>query len=231
MIVVRRGPFAIGVLLTVSFFIVLVAIFLPLFGEERNGLQFADDVFNRLSKGSSYFMPKVAKAVTGMYGKVLDLGIRLDDAETTERAVVVLTKSGVAIRREDGRLVLQGDLGQLLAQALRDAEDGYRNAEPVLADRYGMPARWVLATWWRVLAQMDTVLKKEQRWTEARAVREVMKKAIEPAHNYFGIQAERIGDMAGTMTALLLFYVVYTIWWGSAIYFLFEGAGLTMRRG
>jgi hypothetical protein len=32
------------------------------------------------------------------------------------------------------------------------------------------------------------------------------------------------------MTGLLLFYVMYTMWWGFAIFFLFEGFGLTMKK-
>ena len=44
-----------------SFAVVLVIIFMPIFGNGRNGLQFSDDFFNSLAKGSSNFMEEHAK--------------------------------------------------------------------------------------------------------------------------------------------------------------------------
>jgi hypothetical protein len=32
------------------------------------------------------------------------------------------------------------------------------------------------------------------------------------------------------MSLMLIFYVVYSLWWGYAILFLFEGLGLSMKR-
>jgi hypothetical protein len=37
-------------------------------------------------------------------------------------------------------------------------------------------------------------------------------------------------DRAGLMIFLLAFYVFYTMWWGYAIFYLFEGFGLTMKK-
>ena len=51
-----------GASLAVTFVGVLALIFSPVFGDGMNGLVYADDMFNKLSKGSSYFIPKVAKS-------------------------------------------------------------------------------------------------------------------------------------------------------------------------
>ena len=59
---------------------------------------------------------------------------------------------------------------------------------------------------------------------------DVMKKAVETAYNFYGISPERVSDRIGLMTGLLVFYVVYTLWWGFAIFFIFEGIGLTMKK-
>jgi hypothetical protein len=32
------------------------------------------------------------------------------------------------------------------------------------------------------------------------------------------------------MTGLLVFYVIYTMWWGFAIFYMFDGIGLTMKK-
>lgn len=230
MLIVNRKAFAIGSLLSISFLGVLALIFAPLFGNGMNGLQYADDMFNRLSKGSSYFIPKVAKSVAGVTGAKVRLELSFDSPQQAETAAVMLAAGGIAHQRAGARLRLDGDLGQLLDHALRDAEAGYRNDGAALQGRYGIEPQAALAAWWRALGQMDRQLKLERRLAEAKAVHEVMKKAIEPAHNYYGIAAERVGDMAGTMTGLLVFYVVYTMWWGFAIFYLFEGIGLVMKK-
>lgn len=58
----------------------------------------------------------------------------------------------------------------------------------------------------------------------------VMKKAIEPGYNFYGINAAKVTDKMGIMTGLLVFYVIYTMWYGFAIFELFEGIGLTMKK-
>lgn len=229
MLVVDRKAFVIGLLLAASFLGVLVLIFTPIFGAGMNGLQYADDLFNRLSKGSSYFIPKVAKSVEAMSGTELNVSLRLE-GEVATRAGAMLGKSAAVVRLDGEQVRVRGDLAALLKHILRDAEDGYRNAGPALSERYGLPERKVLATWWQVLKRLDKALTQEQRLAEASLVREVLKKAIEPAYNYYGIAAERVADMAPEMAGLLLFYVLYTVWWGYAIFFLFQGCGLAMRK-
>lgn len=182
--IVKRRAFFVGIVLSLSFLGVLALLFAPLLDGGRNGLEYADETFNRLSKGSSYFIPKVAKAVEPMTGRHFSLNVRFGDEEMARRAAGMLTKSGVEVRREGARLAMSGDFGRLLAVILGDADAGYQNAGALLADRYGMPERTVLATWWLVLQQMDKALKQEKRFDEASMVLEVMKKGIEPAHNY-----------------------------------------------
>jgi len=55
-------------------------------------------------------------------------------------------------------------------------------------------------------------------------------KPIETAYNYYKVEAIQVKDKAVLMTALLVFYVIYTMWWGFAIYFLFDGVGLSMSK-
>ena len=37
-------------------------------------------------------------------------------------------------------------------------------------------------------------------------------------------------SIAGMLSGLLVFYVFYTMWWGYAIFYMFEGFGLTMKK-
>jgi capsid portal protein len=77
---------------------------------------------------------------------------------------------------------------------------------------------------------MDKELKKEKKIEESNFVGEVTKKAIEPAFNFYQIEPQSVADKAGVMTGLLVFYVAYTMWWGFAIFYLFDGVGLSMKK-
>ncbi len=52
-----------GILLALCFFGILALIFSPVFGHGRNGLQYSDDLFNKLAKGSSYFIPELTASL------------------------------------------------------------------------------------------------------------------------------------------------------------------------
>lgn len=229
MLIRNRPSFITGLILTLSFAFVLALIFMPVFGEGRNGLELADDMFNRLSKGSSYFLPKISKHAEAMAGKTFRLELpakALKDAQTAQTMYAV---AGLEVSSSGENLQLGGDLGRLLTVVLQDAEDGFRNDEAALQQRYELPARAVLANWWQMMNRLDKSLKLEKRVPEAKAVVEVMKKGVEPAHNYFGIEAEKVANMVPEMLGLLMFYVLYTVWWGYAILKLLEGLGLVLR--
>ena len=71
----NKKSLSIGVLLAASFFGVLLLIFSPVFGDGRNGLTYADDMFNKLSKGSSYFIPDLRKDSEKFNGQALSVKI------------------------------------------------------------------------------------------------------------------------------------------------------------
>ena len=54
----------------------------------------------------------------------------------------------------------------------------------------------------------------------------VVKKAVESSYNYYKIEPEKIGDRLGIVVLSLVFYVIYTLLYGFAILFMFEGWGL-----
>lgn len=229
MLIRNRPSFITGMLLTISFSCVLLFIFAPLFGDGRNGLQYADDMFNRLSKGSSYFLPKIEKHAEAMAGKTFKLELPLKSSPEAAAAAAQYAAAGLEAAASGQVVQLGGDIGKMLTVVLQDAEDGFRNDEAALQQRYGQPAREVLSNWWKMMSRLDKSLKQEKRVPEAKAVTEVMKKGIEPAHNYFGIESEKVADMIPEMLGLLVFYVLYTVWWGYAILKLMEGLGLVLK--
>jgi hypothetical protein len=216
--------------LAFSFMGVLVLLFTPIFGEGRNGLQFADDMFNKLAKGSSYFIKDVAKHNEKNVGKNLSISVTIENPGDLALADKLLTESGAKVEANNQELKINADLGKTLESAIKDSDLMYNNDGGKISSKYGVDAKRALKTWWTVLSRIDKKLKKSGDIKTAKEVSTVMKKAIEPAYNFYGIEAQKVIDKIGILGGLLVFYILYTMWWGYAIYYFFEGIGLTMKK-
>ena len=230
MIIKNAKVFNVGALFAITFLGVLIAIFSPLFQEGKNGLQFADDSFNKLAKGSSYFIPKVAKTVEPFVNKTFTASIAMEKADDAQIIEKIFTAAGAKVTRQDSTLKLDGDLGAVLQSAIKDADAMYANNGKAVSTRYGIDEKKALQNWWQALSRIEKSMKKEKNLDMAKVVSEVNKKAIEPGYNFYRIDANSVKDHAGMLSGLLVFYVFYTMWWGYAIFYLFEGFGLTMKK-
>ena len=247
---VRHGKrLGIGIVMAISFYVVLFLIFSPIFpkttaGEPQNGLQWADEMFNSLAKGSSYFIPKVAKSNEEFMGKMFAVSINLgkpedkpgDGEKRAERASQLFTvNEGAKVEVKGAELKIEGDLGKVLAAALRDSETMYKNEGEKIKALYGTvmktdDEKQMFRQWWNVLDKINKQFMTEKKAAEAKIVSTVMKKAVEAAYNFYKVDAVKVKEKAGLMVFLLVFYVVYTMWWGFAIFFTFEGIGLSMKK-
>ncbi|MGE5172468.1 MAG: hypothetical protein ACM3MD_01430 [Betaproteobacteria bacterium] len=229
MIIKNGKTFNVGALFAITFMGVLITIFSPVF-QGKNGLEFADQSFNKLAKGSSYFVPKVAKSVEPFVGKSFAAIITLDKAEDADSTVKLFSTAGATIEKNGTTLKVAGDLGVVLQSALKDADAMYHNNGKAVSERYGMEEKKALQSWWLALGKIEKNLKKEKKLAEAKIFSDVMKKGIEPGYNFYEIDANKVSEHAGMMSGLLVFYVFYTMWWGYAIFYLFDGFGLTMKK-
>jgi hypothetical protein len=238
MIVRNKKTFGVGVVFAISFISVLFLIFSPVFGG-KNGLRFADDSFNRLSKGSSYFIPKVAKSNEQFMGKMFSVAIKAGNLEDkpgeaekrAESIANVFNTAGANAVITGTSVKIEGDLGKVLAAALQDSDDMFNNRGDQVKARYGTAdEKKTLRQWHTSLTKVHKQLQKQKMIAESKIVSDVMKKAIEPAYNFYQIDGEKVVDHAGMMSGLLVFYVVYTMWWGYAIFYMFDGLGLSMKK-
>jgi hypothetical protein len=76
---------------------------------------------------------------------------------------------------------------------------------------------------------MEKGLKRQKKFKEAKVVALVVKKAVESSYNYYKIEPQKITDRWGIVIISLLFYVIYTLWYGFAIMFMFEGWGMKLE--
>ena len=225
-----KGHLWLGIALLISFTVVLVLIFSPIFPGGENGLNFSDRMFNRLSKGSSYFIPKLIDQNEAFKGKMIDVSVEMKNPKDAEVAAQLFTAAGAIAKAEAAALNISGDLGKTLEAVLNDSDAMYHNEGEKISGRYGIDEKKVMENWWQALSLIDKKFKKEKMIPEANLVSAVKKKAVETTYNFYGILPEKVSEKFVIMTGLLVFYVAYTMWYGFAIFFIFEGLGLTMTK-
>ncbi|HMK56747.1 MAG TPA: hypothetical protein VK448_08940 [Dissulfurispiraceae bacterium] len=233
-----------GIVMAIGFFVILFLTFSPIFpksaeGKAQNGLEWADETFNRLSKGSSYFIPKVTKDAEKFVGKPLSITVKMtkdadkpgDAEKRAVNASKVFIAAGANVTVTGSELKVEGDLGKILLAALRDSDAMYKNDGNYIKTKYGADdEKKQFRQWHNAFTKFDKALKKEGKIEEANIISDVTKKAVETAYNYYTVDAIQVKDKAGLMTFLLVFYVAYTMWWGFSIFFMFEGLGLSMKK-
>jgi hypothetical protein len=230
MVVKNKKPFAVGIVLTVSFLVVLVLMFVPLF-EGHNALVAADQLFNSISKGSTYFIPKLKKEGETFAGQNFDVALKAKNKENAEQMAKQLKAAGATVNVSDTDLKVSGDLGRVVAAALADSDAMFHNREDELTKNYGYAGKTALLAWWGALKEMNKDLTRQKSFKPAAFIAEAIKKGVEPAYNFFGIAPQTASSRAGILVFSLVFYVAYTLWWGMAILYLFDGLGLELKAG
>ena len=231
MLVRNKKTMSIGALLGLSFIGVLMLIFSPVFGEGKNGLEYSDALFNKLAKGSSYFIPELTASLKEVQGK--DIGgttIRMENADAASNAAKILTRAHMNVVVKGSELTINGDLAKELGNVLDDSSAMYYNKGSEISQKYGMDEKEVMSIWWGVLKRTAKEFQKTNRVEQSDVILEVMKKGIEPAFNFYNVEPQKVSDKSLTVTGLLLFYILYTMWWGYAIFYLFDGLGLSMTK-
>jgi len=230
MLIKDRKHFVWGALLSVSFAVVLVIMFSPVFSGE-NALQAADRLFNSIAKGSTNYFAGLLERSEQYRDTGFEASLRLAEEETAARAMKVLRHAAVDCTTDGGKLTAAGNLGQLLQAALKDAEAMFNNQGKEIAEKYGYPEKETLFVWWKVFKELESDLKKQKRFKEAALVADVVKKGVEVGYNFYGIEPQKASAKAFILSFSLVFYVIYTLWWGYGILFLFEGVGMQMKKG
>lgn len=217
-----------GLALFVGFWIVFVILMSPVF-QGKNVLDFMDNLFNTISKESSYFIPAVMKKTAPFAGQTVSFAVKADNEAQADR-ISKLFKAGAAETTVDGKNVkVTGDLGLILKNILEDSDAMFSNNSSALEQKYGVSGRQVLYDWWAATKSADKDLKKQEKFKEATIILQVQAKAIEPSYNYYGIKSESIKKQIVVVVISLAGYVIYTLWYGFAILFMFEGWGMKLE--
>jgi len=222
--------FIIGLVMLLSFSVIFAYIMSPSFEGGRNGLQYSDDMFNSLSKGSAYFIGEEKKKAEKLVGNNIDVTIKATDKEEAEKYAKLFSTAGAIVKVDDTKVSIQGDLGKLVKYSLEDCDAMYLNNGTKVKEKYGYEGRDAMYAWFTAFKKFDSELKNQKRFKEASAIASFSKKAIEPAYNYYNVEIKHVKDNVGSVTFMLIFYVVYTLWYGFGIYYLCDGLGITMTK-
>ncbi|AQS58156.1 hypothetical protein [Desulforamulus ferrireducens] len=227
-----RKAFILGMLMLLSFLGIYFYMMSPSFGNGRNGLEFADDMFNSISKGSTVAIVEgEAKKAEKWQGTTIDVEITAKTPEEAAQwASQYQTIQGVQVTVNENALNLKGDLGQIFAAIAQDCLTMYNNEGDVLRDKYNVDPREATYIWYNSSKQISKALDKQENFKASSAIQSLQKKMLEPAYNYYGVETKHVKDNKGTMTFMLVFYMIYTIWYGFAIYYLCQGFGITMSK-
>jgi len=226
--IAHKKEFYGGFALLVAFFVALFIIFSPVFGGQ-NGLDYLDSLYNSISKGSAYYIPKVKEETDKFTGNNVTMALKMADENQAQQTASLFTEAGATAEVSGAQLNVSGDLGDILANCLKDSDSMYNNDGTTVSNKYGYNERQVLYNWHKALNAADKNLKKQKLFKEAKVVALVIKKVVETSYNYYKIEPQKIGDRVGIVVFSLVFYVGYTLWYGFAILFMFEGWGLRLE--
>lgn len=229
-LIVNPGKFKIGIAGLAVFCVVLGLSLFPTI-DQKPALQWADKLFNGLAKNSANHHSEARKIAAKLTGTSIDLGIRPRDFADGPTLVKLISQNGAdAMIASDGRVRIQGDLGRLAQSALADATFAFNNEERQIALKYQMPATEVLYCWWIVFDGLTRRYIQDNRGSEAGFAKLMTAKILEPAYNFRNIEPSRIADHTLPVLLLLGFYILYTIWYGFSIMFIFEGLGISAAK-
>jgi hypothetical protein len=226
--IAHKKEFYGGFGLLVGFFVILFIIFSPVFNGQ-NGMEYLDSLYNSISKGSANYIPKVKKETDTFKGNTVNMAMKMADEKQAQQTALLFTNAGATAEVSGGQLNVSGDLGNMLASCIEDSKNMYNNDGATVSNKYGYNERQVLYNWHTALKAADKDLKKQKLFKEAKTVALVIKKVVETSYNYYTIEPQKITDKMGIVIFSLVFYVGYTLWYGFAILFMFEGWGLRLE--
>ncbi len=225
-----------SIFLLSTFFVVLILIFMPLYpdvtpGTKTDGLTFMDNFFNSLSKDSAYHVPDQLKKAQGFNGQAFEADLKYKSPVLAQQAAEVLNVNGFAATAEDVHVKASGDFGKLLAAVLNDADLMYKNDGQAISGKYQtLDEKTAMYAWHNTMAALGKSLEKggPDKLAMANTAQAVSTKAIEPAYNYYQVELKPIRQNLPLLIFALVFYVVYTCWYGFGILYFFESLGVKL---
>ena len=124
--IAHKKKFYGGVGMMVAFIVILIIIFMPVF-DGQNGLNYLDSLYNSISKGSAYYIPKVMEESDKFKGESVSVSLSMANKEQAQQTAKLFEAGGAEAIVKEANLKVNGDLGRILANSLADADAMYNN--------------------------------------------------------------------------------------------------------
>ncbi len=223
-----KNKFFLGLFMLLGFFVVLFLMFMPLF-DGKNTLDKVDDLFNTVSKDSSYFIPDVKEEAEKEMGTEVEFESAGENEEQATRIAQIFQEAGATASAEGKKVMVRGDLGEIMMAAADDSQLMFDNNGTALQQKYGYNEKNVMYDWYIGIDKGQKDLTSNEEFDQSKALQETNERAVEPAYNYYGITASSPIDEILPITLALIGYISYTLWYGFALLFMFEGWGLKLE--
>ena len=222
-----------GVIMTVIFFAVLFYMFTPSF-DGGNAFNASAKLFNSIAKGSTYYIPMLKEEAEPFQDFSFAVSIAMPDKQAATDAKTVLAKAGLEVSDAGDKLAVAGKLGQLVEALIADADAMFYNKGDEVKGRYGIDERQALFVWWNAVKEISKDLtrqKGKENFKAAAFLDEVNERGTEVGYNFYEIEPEKASSKWLVLVFVLVFYVLYTLWWGFAVFYITEGFGLELSSG
>jgi hypothetical protein len=226
----RPMKLTLGIILLAVFAVILILIFMPIFGNGQNGLAYSDNFFNSLAKGSSNHIAEMRELAQKTVGTQFAAEIKMTSPAQAKETATLYSQAGAQAQVAGPNLKISGDLGKVLSKAVDDADALFNEQGEKLEAEYHYDPKKVVKNWWYSLNKLAGSMTKQKKFDLAEKIGEVQTQALEPGYNFSGIVAYQVSDKAVLLGAMLVFYVFYTLFYGFGIYVVFEGLGLQMEK-
>lgn len=221
----RKRELMFGLILATSFLIMLSLMLTTSFNG-KNLIAYADERFNSYSKQFSYFIPQVREDAK-KFTSIVKVTIDAEDQETVQK-MALLYKGCATVTIDNTLITIEGNLTKIFEVVLLDSECAFYNNEEYFIRKYGFSAKESLFYWHLSLTKISQIFAERGMFEESLFIKnQVLIKGVEPAYNFYGVKPIPI-DTVGV--SLLVFYVIYTLWWGFSIYLIFEGIGIRIEK-
>lgn len=230
--IAHKNIFVKGAILMAGFLIVLFAMFMPIFNG-HHAVNMMDNLYNSISKGSAYYIPGLIKDTEKKYNSTdIKVDIKLKSKEVAAETMHLFTTAGAKVVQTEEKLSVEGNLGAIIQSVLSDSDVMFVNDGKKLKAKYGYDDAYdekkILFNWWNALKGTAKSLTKQEKFPEAKFINNIMTRAVECSYNYYKVKAENIKDKVAIVIFSLVFYVVYTVWYGYGLMYMFEGWGMQM---
>ena len=222
-----------GIIMIFSFIAVLAIVFTPIFpgtnGQKVNGLDYLDNFFNQLAKGSAYYIDKQIEEAQSYVGTTYSATLVMRSPQQAERVASLFAANNISAHAVGVDLDLSGDFADITTIILKDADLMYDNVGQIIADKYNMNELAVLYGWYLVLQAMEKDLNQAKQFNQAKFLKKSMSKAVEPAYNFYKVEVKPVKEEMVLLAFALIFYVAYTVWYGFGLLYIFEGMGIKLE--